>query len=107
VEEARQYSAVKKLSLAWQLYLFASGAMFVPYFLWSLTTGKLEGPLLPEIAGLVIIALMTGLFAFAIAQPTYRKAKAGTASINQARIAVVWPAGVLLTLGILGYLFGI
>ena len=81
--------------------------MFVPYFLWSVESGKFQGPLLPNLAGLVIIAMMTGLFAFAIAQPTYRKAKEGAASITQARIAVVWPAAVLLVVVAIGYLFGI
>jgi hypothetical protein len=98
---------VRKLSLGWQLYLLASAAMFVPYFLWALGSGKLEGPLFAELAALVIIAMTTGLLAFAIAQPTYRKAKEGSVSIAQAKIAVVWPAGVLLLLVIIGYLFGI
>ena len=97
---------MKKLSLGWQLYLLASAAMFVPYVLWSLRSGKLQDPLLPELLALVVIAMMTGLFAFAIAQPTYRKVKEGSASINQARIAVIWPAGVLLILVVIGF-FGI
>ena len=98
---------MKKLSLGWQLYLLASAAMFVPYFLWSLESGRLSGLLSANLASIVVIALVTGLFALALAQSTYRKAKAGSASIAQARIAVVWPAGVLLLLVLVGYLFGI
>jgi hypothetical protein len=93
--------------VGWRLYLLASAAMFVPYFLWSLKSGRLQGSPLTELAALILISLMTGLFAFAIAQPTYRKLKEGTASMAQARVAVVWPAVVLLLIAILGYLFGI
>ena len=89
---------MSKLSLGWQLYLFASAAMFIPYSIWWFRPEQAQANLLAEIAALVLTSLLTGLFAFAIAQPTYRKAKAGTASVNQARIAVVWPAAVLIVL---------
>jgi hypothetical protein len=107
VEEARQHSAVRQPSLGWQLYLLASAAMFVAYLLWSIESGKLRGPLLAELGGLAIIAMATGLFAFVIAQPTYRRVKEGSASIARARIAVVWPAAVLLMILIIGHLLGI
>jgi hypothetical protein len=55
----------------------------------------------------MITSMMMGALAFAIAQPTYRKTKAGTASINQARIAVVWPALILLLLVAAIYFFGV
>jgi hypothetical protein len=98
---------MNRISLGSQLYLLASAAMFGPYFLWSLKSGGMQGDFLTELVALTLISLITGLFAFAIAQPTYRKAKAGTASITQARIAVIWPAVVLLCLAVAGYLFGV
>jgi hypothetical protein len=106
VEEARQHSAVTRLSLGWQLYLLASAAMLPPYALWAVKSGRMLGNPFAEMIALVVISLATGLLAFAIAQPTYRKAKAGTATINQARIAVVWPALVLFVLAVASYAFG-
>jgi formate-dependent nitrite reductase membrane component NrfD len=94
---------VRKLSLGWQLYLLACAAMFPGFLISNLRSGRFqENPLLGFLA-LIIVCLGAGLFAFAVAQRTYRKAEHGEVSINQARIAVAWPGAVLFVIMVVGY----